>query len=227
MTDAMPCLRVPNRVLLAASALALCGCASAPLHYHSLAQASAPAAPVLSPPAAFTLETPSVPRQADIPQLLIRDAKGALHLAEHQRWLSQLGEEIRAAVSQDLQTRLGMPDVSRTAVAPGLAVIRLRLDVQRFEPMHDGRVLVRAQWSLRREPHRLAAASCTSQSLSDVGAGYAALVDGYRRALHAIGADIASTLAALTRLPPTAEPAVLPCPAAADTAPDAAPPSSS
>lgn len=176
--------------------LLLAGCASAPTQFHTLVNPAGgsgiPAqAQQRSSMLAFTLDPVSVPRQADVGQLVVRGQDGTLRLAENQRWLAPLGEEMRASLSQQLQDRLGAADVSRVAAAAGTAVLRINVDVQRFESLPGRQVLIRAQWSLRELASTSILASCATQATETAAPGYAGLVEAYRRGVARIAAAIA------------------------------------
>lgn len=188
----------PNAAAVIAMLL-LSACSSRPVRFYTLIDsASAPSSPASSgPPLAFVLDAVSVPRQVDIPQLIVGSEGGALKLAEDRRWIAPVGDEIRAALSQHLQTRLGAFDVSRVSAPAGMRVVRVRVDVQRFESVAGGQALVAALWSVREGDAANAATSCMMHAQEPAGAGYAALVQGYRRAVATLAAQIADGITAL------------------------------
>ncbi|MGQ0503079.1 MAG: PqiC family protein [Panacagrimonas sp.] len=178
---------------LALLAFVLCGCASAPpLRFHTLlgpvveTQSASPAS------YAIAVDVVSVPRQVDVPQLVVRTEGAHLKLVEDQRWAAPLAEEIRSAISGDLQADLGVADVSRVSALLETRVLRAVVDVQRFEYAQGGPVWVSAAWSVRDVATTTVLASCTTQAREPVGDGYAGLVEAYRRALSAIARQIGS-----------------------------------
>ncbi|MGH8518698.1 MAG: PqiC family protein, partial [Panacagrimonas sp.] len=142
------------------------------------------------------IEPVSVPRHADIPQLVFTSADGVSQLNEHHRWRAPLSDEIAGALSQRLQAHHGVSDVGRIAVPEGMPVMRLRVDVQRFEALPgSGEVLVSAVWSLRHADSRHAALQCAAQIRRPVEAADPdALVRAYRTALEALGDQIGRAL---------------------------------
>lgn len=179
------------------------GCGSAPVRFHTLLPSPAPLPAARSADVAFAMDRVIVPPQVDVANLLLGpDAQGTLVLLEDQQWASPLADEIRAAVSQQLQFLLGLPDVSRLPVAPNLRVHRLRLDLQRFEVSRAGDLHVAAQWTLSSGQPAVVVANCRTQvSEAGVADSSAARVDGYRRALAILSRDIAGAFRALAESP--------------------------
>lgn len=177
----------------------LAACASAPTLLHTLAGTEIAQTSRAKATYAITLDPVSVPRQVDIPQLVVTQADGSARLSETHRWMAPLGDEIRAGLSQQLQARLGVSDLSGVSPAAGLRVYRIGVDVQRFDALADGSVQLVAAWSLR-DPAGTSAASCVTRVREEaVAADYAALVQGYRRALGGVAARIGDGIEALER----------------------------
>ena len=177
--------------------LGIGACASsAPVQLHGLGASEPPRTPgaaVMPAPArGIMIEPVSVPRHADIPQLLFTAADGVSHVSEDHRWRAPLSDEIAGALSQRLQARHGVVDVGRIAVPENMPVLRLRVDVQRFEALPgSGEVLVSAAWSLRANESRHAALQCVAHVRRPVqGATAEALVQAYRTAITALGDQI-------------------------------------
>ena len=202
-------LRSGSRIAFMLGAAALIGaCSSAPIHLYTLAGA-APSTASGSPSFAMLLEPVSVPRSADIPQLLITGADGRSHLTEDHRWRAPLPDEIGTALAQQLREQFGISDLSRVSAPEGLKLFRVRVDVQRFESLADGQVLVTAAWSLRAADAKSAALTCVSQLQQPAGTDYAALVRAYRGAIAGLATQIGRGLEGLARAP-----AVSACPSA-------------
>ena len=179
--------------LLAPLALMLSGCASAPVNYYTLVPSDS-ATPMTtstnSPPFAFDLESVSVPLQVDQPQLVVRQAGAGIALVETERWIAPLGDEIRDAIASDLvsshsgENLGGLPQGDRK-------LIKIRVDLRRFDSEPGVQASITAAWSLRRASVDAAALSCSSRISEPVGAGYNALVQGHQRALARLAAAIA------------------------------------
>lgn len=183
-----------------AAVLAFAGCGSAPpIRHYTLsgAPASTAAAP-LAHAFAFRIEDPViVPSQVDRPQIVLRQGDGALQVLEEQRWVSPLVDDWREALADAIAHRLGVLDVSHGAAPAGLAVMRLQLDLQRFEMQAGGRVLQQAQWSLRRSGDTGAALVCRATLDEAAGADVPAMVAAQQRVLARLADEIAASMRAL------------------------------
>lgn len=185
--------------LIAIIALGVSGCASAPVNYYTLVPSSSPVLttmPAQSSKFAFDLESVSVPLQVDQPQLVVRQAGAGIALVETERWIAPLGDEIRDALAADLvashsgENLGGLPQGDRK-------LVKIRVDLRRFDSEPGRQASITAAWSLRRMPGDAAALSCSSRISEPVGAGYNALVQGHQRALAKLAAAIAKPAATL------------------------------
>lgn len=185
---------------MAAAAMLLAACASAPTHYYTLvapagAAAASPSPSSPSPP--FELLPVGVPAQVDQPQLVVREGGQSVALLGSERWIAPLGDEVRSALSADLARELRSADVSGL---PGndRPLLRIKLDLRRFDSAPGSYALVEAAWSVRllhgAQPAMLA---CTSRVSEAVGPGYPALVQGHQRAIGQLAAQIADAARAL------------------------------
>ncbi len=218
-------IRTATRLLGAAVAMALVGCASAPMHYYTLMAAAAESADALMAPAAesagapsaaadqgtaglpFELLPVSVPAQVDVPQLVLREGGQSVAMLEGRRWIAPLGSELRGALSADLARQLHSQDVSGL---PGnqRPLLQIKLDLRRFDSQLGGYALIEAGWSVRvlHAAHG-GALACSSRVRETVGPGYDALVQGHQRALAQLAAQIAGVARALGREQASACPA--------------------
>ena len=189
----------PFRVL-ALIALGLGACASTPVNYYTLV-ASSSTQPTNNDAAqstafAFDLESVSVPLQVDQPQLVVRQSGAAMALVETERWIAPLADEVRGALAANLvaahrgEDLSGLPQGQRP-------LVRIRVDVRRFDSQPGVQASITAAWSLRRAPGDTPALSCSSHFSEPVGAGYNALVQGHQRALARLATAIAKPAAAM------------------------------
>ena len=199
-------------VLGGALALAACG-GSAPVRYYTLvppADAYAPTATqaaIVAPSAPFQFELlpVGVPAQVDQPQLVVRQGAQGVAMLDGERWIAPLGDEVRGALSADLSRQLHTQDVSGLP-AGAQPVLRIKVDLRRFDSVPGSYALVDAAWSVR--PLKGGASvACTSRVQESVGEGYAALVQGHQRALDGLAAQIATAAQALAAGRPAACPA--------------------
>lgn len=181
-----------GRLAALGAALALGACASAPTHYYTLVPLASAAPEQGGSGPAFELLPVSIPAQDDQPQLVVRQGGQGVALLQGERWIAPLSDEIRSALSADLAGALGHPDVSGLAHAGG-PVVRIKVDVRRFDSQPGGYALLEAGWSLRLLEGDGASRSlaCASSFNQPVGAGYDALVQGHQQALARLADQIA------------------------------------
>jgi uncharacterized lipoprotein YmbA len=183
-------------------ALTLAGCASAPLHYYTLVPPATDAAfgdVALTPSLPFELLPVTIPAQVDQPQLVVRDGGQGVALLNSERWIAPLGDELRSALSTDLARQLHSEDVS---AMPGndKPLLRIKLDVRRFDSLPGSYALIDASWSVRvmhGANGQAGAVACNSRVSEPVGAGYDALVQGHQRAIGKLAAQIAAAAQSL------------------------------
>jgi uncharacterized lipoprotein YmbA len=169
-------------------------CASAPMHYYTLiAPAVGDAARPVAETVPFELLPVSVPAQDDQPQLVIRQGGQGVALLQNERWIAPLADEVRGALSADLTQALGSADV--TGLPHGeTPVVRVKVDVRRFDSQPGSYARLDAGWSLRLLGQNGGASlSCSSRFDEAVGPGYDALVQGHQQALGKLAATVAAT----------------------------------
>jgi len=202
-------IRDGRHLLGVAAGLLLAACASAPLHYYTLVApadesagglvAPADEAPASSaaPALPFELLAVGVPAQVDQPQLVVREGGQGVALLGSERWIAPLGDEVRSALSADLARELHSADVSGLP-GNGKPLLRIKLDLRRFDSAPGSYALVEAVWSVRLlHGERPAALACTSRVSEAVGPGYPALVQGHQRAIARLATQIAIAARAL------------------------------
>ncbi|KHN54618.1 PqiC family protein [Pectobacterium fontis] len=138
-----------------AALMLLSACSSSPIRYHTLlapASSSASLAPTTGAtyPAPFFIDVlpVGVPAQIDTPQLVIRQGESGAVVLDNERWLSPLSEEIRTALSADLSQRLNTQDISGLVRSAETPVVRIHLQVRRFDSWPGRLVMLDADWSL-------------------------------------------------------------------------------
>jgi len=178
---------------LAGAAVLLSGlaaCASAPMHFHTLIP---PSAPLAAQDAPFVIDVlpVNVPPQVDQPSLVLRQGVSGIDVVDGERWASPLGDEIRGALSTDLATRLGTHDVHGLPRGKDAKVVRVQLDVRRFDSEVGGNATLEASWSVRGADQ---AGTCASRVSEPAGSGYAGLVDAHQRALGKVADQVAAAV---------------------------------
>lgn len=187
--------RILAPLTIAAAALLLAACASAPptVFHTLLATPARTAAGTAAADFAIELMPVTVPPQVDVPQLLVRRGPGELALVESRQWAAPLHRELRTALSEQLSAALGVADVHRLARPEDLPLYRIRINVSRFEAWPAQQTVLAATWSV----NQVAGAgdgpvlTCSVQFVEPIGAGYDEIVAGYQRAVQKLGAQIA------------------------------------
>ena len=175
--------------LLAAAALA--GCAQpTPTRFYTLMpdwQGGAPTPRAAAAPA-WTLDALRVPVQVDRPQMVLLTGDGTLSVVERERWIAPLGDELRAALEQDLQRALGPP------AGGGEEGWAIDVEVQRFESALGAEARLEARWTLR--PMRAASDGpvCRLRVARPAPGDVPALATAHRAALARLADAIAASV---------------------------------
>ncbi|HEY4292345.1 PqiC family protein [Luteibacter sp.] len=166
-------------------------CASAPTHFHTLVPPSAPLPAAVAPFVIDVLPV-GVPPQVDQPALVLRQGASGIDVLDGERWASPLGDEIRGALSADLAARLGTHDVHGLPRAKEARVVRVQLDVRRFDSEINGNATLEVSWSVRGQDQ--AAGNCASRVAEPAGSSYDSLVDAHQRALGKVADQMAAAV---------------------------------
>lgn len=137
------------RSILIALAFALTACASTPVHYHTMLPRVTHES-VAQPPATFLIDVlpVGVPAQLDQPQMVVRKGESDMAVLDGERWASPLGDEVRGALSSELAVLLNTQDVDGLAIQPDKPVVRVKVQIRRFDVWPGQRVQVAADWEL-------------------------------------------------------------------------------
>jgi uncharacterized lipoprotein YmbA len=167
------------------------GCASTSLHFYTLVPESGRDRSV-AVAAGYRLEVDpvSIPAQVDRLELVTRLPDGRIAIAEGDRWIAPVADELQNALSVDLLHRLGNAD---TADATGADSVAVRLNVERFESLPNRYALIEASWHLElREAGKDLKVVCRTRAYEPVRGGYPEMVRGYQRAVALIAQQIAT-----------------------------------
>jgi uncharacterized lipoprotein YmbA len=179
-------------ICIAAGLLAGCA-ASQPVHFHTLMPTAEPTNATPPRPAFFIDVRPvSVPAQADRQPFVLRRGS-EISLIENERWAAPLGDELRSAMSARLTHELGTEDVGEHVLASDIPVLRIRIDVRRFDAVFADHVSIDATWTMRSARGNGSDVVCSSEQRVAVASGYDALVEGYQEMLDGLAANIASS----------------------------------
>jgi uncharacterized protein len=187
-----------RHLTVALAAVMLAACASAPMHYYTLVPAPDSQQDAGAPAAAFQFELlpVGIPAQVDVPQLVIRQGGQSVALLDGERWIAPLGDEVRSALSVDLSHRLNAQDIGNGLPVDGKPVVRIKIDLRRFESSPGQYALIDATWSVRPLKGD-AVLTCSSHISENAGAGYDGLVAAHQQALSELAGRIAAVAPAL------------------------------
>jgi uncharacterized lipoprotein YmbA len=133
-----------------------------------------------------------VPVEADRQPLVLRHGT-AISLIENERWAATLGDELRPAMSARLTRELGTEDIGEHVLSSDIPVLRIRIDVRRFDAVFADHVSIAATWTMRSARGDRPDVVCSSEQRVTIGDGYDALVEGYQTLLDGLAANIASS----------------------------------
>ena len=181
--------------LLAATALA--GCGSSPVtHFYTLNTVAAPSPSNAKVSYTVAIGAVTLPDSLDRPQIVLRKAGNQVAVAEFERWVGSLKDEIALAVAANLKQSLDGASVFAQPMGAGMnADVNVLLYVQRFDSVLGDAAAVEVLWQV--SPAKGAAKSGQSTVREPAGgAGYDALVAAHGRALAAVSRDIAAAIRA-------------------------------
>lgn len=173
----------------------LTACSSAPpIRYHTLL---APAAQTIAhgEPAPFLIDVlpVGIPAQLDQPQLVVRTGDSNLALLDGERWAGPLSDELRNALSSQLTRNLNTMDIAGLPRSTDKPVLRIKLQVRRFDAWPGQRVRLDADWSLGlADETGNARLICHGQFDEPASGSYPELVQAQQRALAALADRIAT-----------------------------------
>jgi uncharacterized protein len=166
-------------------------CASSPARYHTLVPEAANERPA-SRTAGFRVEVEpvKVPAQVDRMELVTRLADGGIAIADDERWIAPLPDELQNALSVELSRRLGPADPAESSA---LQMVSIQMEVERFESAPSRYALIEASWSIRlKTTPKDVLITRRTRAFEEVSAGYPQLVRGHQRAIALIAEEIAT-----------------------------------
>lgn len=183
--------------LLAAAALALAACSSPPVHYHTLSAplpsgAQRPAN--VATPFAIELLPVGIPAQLDQERLVVRQDVAGLVIQDGERWSGPYADEIRNALATRLAASLQTQDVTGLGKSAGQAVMRVQLQVRRFDAWVGEKVSFEATWRLGlADSGDNARLLCTSRFDLPARGGYPELVQAQQLVIARLATEIAAS----------------------------------
>lgn len=198
--------RLTMLVALAAATALMNGCASPEARYYTLAASRSDAAPPATARASRSGDplwievTPvRVPERLNRIQLVVRDANGGgLKLSDTSRWTSPFPNELRDALSQQLQASLDAVDVYQRGLSATQRAFRVTTDVVALDADVGKRAAATIAWTVQRLPDGKVLSGRTETEVPAPGP-VEGVVKAYREILAATAADIAVGVQALNR----------------------------
>jgi len=190
--------RMAPAVLAALAALAvLAGCASPEPRYYTLANGEATAPAAATTPIWIEVAPVRVPERLNRPQLVVADgSEGGLKLLDLSRWSSPLPDELRDALSQQLQARLGAVDTYQQGLSEVTPVYRVTTEVVRLDGDLGQRAAATIAWTVRKLPDGKVLSGRTQTELPAPGQ-VDGMVTAYRQIVATAAADIAAGVQSL------------------------------
>ncbi len=181
---------------IAAGAVLLAGCASAPAPRFYTLSAQIESAPYAVGPS-VSVAAVTVPDVVDRPQLVVAVNVNEVIIVEQHRWAEPLKSDLGRVIAENLSRITGNPRIAAYPQNASLnAAYRVAVDFQRFAGRPDSEVVLDALWSLRRANGELLR-SGRARAQARSGQGYDELVAAYSRALAQISTEIAMALKGL------------------------------
>jgi uncharacterized lipoprotein YmbA len=131
-----------------------------------------------------------IPAQVDRLELVTRLPSGGIEIADGDRWIAPVADELQSALSVELLHRLRG---AAPAEATGSNAVSVRLNVERFESSPNRYALIEASWHLElKEAGKDVRVACRTRAYEQVRGGYPEMVRGYQRAVALIADQIAT-----------------------------------
>jgi uncharacterized lipoprotein YmbA len=135
------------------------------------------------------VEPVRIPAQVDRFELVTRLPDGGIAIADGDRWIAPVADELQSALSVELLRRLGGADPDATKTAS----VSVRLNVERFESSPNQYALIEASWHLElKGPRKDLRVVCRTRAYEKLTGGYPEMVRGYQRAVALIADQIAT-----------------------------------
>lgn len=180
----------------------LAGCASPEPRYYTLANGggAGTGAPVAARPAHplwIEVAPVRVPERLNRPQLVVADGgEGQVRLLDQSRWSSPLPDELRDALSQQLQASLGAVDTYQQGLSDVTPVYRVTTDVVRLDADLGQRASATIAWTVRKLPDGNVVSGRTQAELPAPGQ-VDGMVGAYRQIVATAAAEIAAGVQSL------------------------------
>ncbi|MBV8272443.1 MAG: membrane integrity-associated transporter subunit PqiC [Cupriavidus sp.] len=188
-------------ILLALAAAMLNGCASSPEpRYYTLASRAASTTVPDTQPIWIEVAPVRVPERLNRAQIVVADgsAAGGVKMLDLSRWSAPLPDELRDALSQQLQANLGAVDTYQQGLSEVQPVYRITTEVVRLDAELGQRASASITWTVRRLPDGKVLGGRTVAELPAPGQ-VDGMVNAYRQIVAATATDISAGIQSLRR----------------------------
>lgn len=191
-------MKLTAAVNTACALLLLSGCASStPPHYYTLVTAADSAPPaVAAAPFVIRIHPVTVPEQLNQPQLVTRKGDGEMVMSDDALWASPLPDEMRSALTGQLERLLNTTEISGLTPPQDKPVVGISVAVQRFDAWPGNRASIAVTWRLS-----FAAGSaeeqlltCRTQHQQTARGGDAGLVSAQQSLMREVAQDMAESI---------------------------------
>ncbi|GAA3879425.1 PqiC family protein [Gibbsiella dentisursi] len=184
------------RPWIISSALFLAACSSPQVRYHTLVSPAPLASPATPAPFVIELLPVGVPAQLDTQQVIVRQGDSSVAVLDNDRWLSPLGDELQTALSAQITQRLATQDVSGLAREDDKPVVRILVQIRRFDSWPGNAASLDATWSLStRRGEQRSRIVCSSHLTQNATGDYTQLFSAWQGLTAQMAAQIAQTAA--------------------------------
>jgi uncharacterized protein len=169
----------------------LVSCAStSPRFYTLVPESGHHSSAALVPGYRLEVDPVRIPAQVDRLELVTRLPDGGIAIADGDRWIAPVADELQNALSVELRHRLAGADAGK---ATGSDSVSVRLNVERFESSPNRYALIEASWHLElKAAGKDVRVVCRTRAYEQVRGGYPEMVRGYQRAVALIANQIAT-----------------------------------
>jgi uncharacterized protein len=181
--------------------VALAGCAgSPPVRFYTLTpvgyQEGATFAPVPANPVTVGIAPVEIPDYLDRPQIVTRQGRNELKLAEFDRWAGSLSDNISAVLADNVASLLGS---DRVAVNPGTGAgkpeVKVSMRILWWDCVPGQRLRLKAQWTILAGKERKDVAARTETFTESLGdQRYETMVAAFDHILDQVSREIAGEI---------------------------------
>ena len=182
-----------SHLAVAAAAIVLAACSSAPTRFYTLAPPASSSHSANSTGGFIDVAPVSVPERLARPQIVVRTDDARVDILEQDRWSSPFNSELHDALASGISSRLGAIDVSQGGAPATAPVFRIQVEVRQFDATRGGKVQAQFGWTISRSDEAGNRAVCRLSVQEPVaGPAVADLVQSMQRTVDNLADAIAT-----------------------------------